>query len=176
MVAVVVGHAHGSAVVGRLEDRPVIGAEREELTERIIAREVGVVESVLRIIVVELDLHAVKGNCVPLLVYKPAWIAYDADRQIPRSIVGQVVIACFPIAFDFAILVQIERTCRNENFYKAIRKRLGIDKHRMVALKVHEAEFGFGKRSLWELGYFRPFWQNKATAHIGIFKAAFTYA
>ena len=65
MVAVVVGHAHGSAVVGRLEDRPVIGAEREELAERIIAREVGVVESVLRIIVVELDLHAIKGNCAP---------------------------------------------------------------------------------------------------------------
>ena len=62
MVAVVVGHAYGSAIVGRLEDRPVIGAEREELTERIIAREVGVVESALLIIVVELDLHAVKGN------------------------------------------------------------------------------------------------------------------
>ena len=158
MVAIVVGRTYRSAVVGRLENRSVIGAEREELAERIIAREVGVVESALLIIVVELDLHAAKGNCVPFLVYKPVWIAYDADRQIPRSIVGQVVITCFPITFHFAILIQIERTCRNENFYKAVRKRLGIDKHRMVALEVHEAEFGFGECSLWEPGYFRPFW------------------
>ena len=35
---------------------------QEELAERIIAREVGVVESALFIIVVKLDLHAVKGN------------------------------------------------------------------------------------------------------------------
>ena len=62
MVAVVVGYAHRSAVVGSPESRPVVGAEREELAERIIAREVGVVESVLSIIVVELDLHAVKVN------------------------------------------------------------------------------------------------------------------
>ena len=176
MVAIVVGHAHGSAVVGSPEGRPVIGAEREELTERIIAREVGVVESVLRTIIVELDLHATKGNYVPFLVYKPVWIAYNTDRQILRSIVGQVVITCFPITFDFAILIQIERTCRNENFYKAIRERLRIDKHRMVALEVHEVELCFVERSLWDLGYFRPFRQNKTTAHIGIFKAAFTYA
>ena len=110
------------------------------------------------------------------MVHKPVWIACDADRQIVQSIVGQVVIACFPITFDFVILIQFERTCRNKNFYKAIRKRLGIDKHRMVALEVHEVELCFVERSLWELGYFRPFWQNKATAHIGIFEAAFTYA
>lgn len=65
MVAIVVGRTYRSAVVGRLENRSVIGAEREELAERIIAREVGVVESALLIIVVELDLHAAKGNCVP---------------------------------------------------------------------------------------------------------------
>ena len=130
----------------------------------------------LRTIIVELDLHATKGNYVPFLVYKPVWIAYNADKQIVRSIVGQVVITRLPITFDFAILIQIERTCRNENFYKAIRKRLGIDKHRMVTLEIYEAEFGFSERFLWDLGYFRPFWQNKATAHIGIFEAAFTYA
>ena len=105
------------------------------------------------------------------MIYKPVWIAYDADGQIVRSIVGQVVIACFPITFDFALLIQIERTCRNENFYKAIRERLGIDKHCMVALEVHEAEFGFGERVFRKHGDLRATRQNKSTAHASFFEA-----
>ena len=146
------------------------------MAERIIAREVGVVESALRTVIVELYLHAVKGNSVPFLVHKPVWIAYDADRQIVRSIVGQVVIACFPITLNFALLIQIERTCRNENFYKAIRERLGIDKHRMVALKVHKAELGFGERVFRKHGDLGATRQNKPAAHVGFFEAVLPQA
>lgn len=46
----------------------------------------------------------------------------------------------------------------------------------MVAQEVHEVVLCFAERFLWDLGYFQPFWQNEATAHIGILKAAFTYA